>query len=135
MARKAPTAVDRHVGMRVRMRRLMLGASQKRLSDALGVSFQQVQKYEKGTNRIGASRLKQVANFLHVHVAFFFEGSPQGPNRPPDFESVPPLPASTIEFLATNDGLALCQAFIAIEDGDIRRSVLALVEECARADL
>src|SRR5215468_9813118 len=74
--KKAPNPIDQHVGSRVRMRRLMLAMSQEKLGDALGLTFQQVQKYEKGTNRIGASRLEQTSHILQVPVAFFFEGAP-----------------------------------------------------------
>src|ERR1700750_1950335 len=79
-AKKAPNPIDKHVGSRVRMRRMMLSMSQEKLGDALGLTFQQVQKYEKGTNRIGASRLQQISHILQVPVSFFFEGapSPQG---------------------------------------------------------
>ena len=76
IAKKAPNPIDKHVGSRVRMRRMMLSMSQEKLGDALGLTFQQVQKYEKGTNRIGASRLQQISNILQVPVAFFFEGAP-----------------------------------------------------------
>ena len=75
-AKKAPNPIDKHVGSRVRMRRMMLAMSQEKLGDALGLTFQQVQKYEKGTNRIGASRLQQISHILQVPVAFFFEGAP-----------------------------------------------------------
>ena len=74
--KKAPNPVDQHVGSRVRMRRMMLAMSQTNLGNALGLTFQQVQKYEKGTNRIGASRLQQISRTLQVPVAFFFEGAP-----------------------------------------------------------
>src|SRR5216684_3293407 len=76
---KSPNPIDRHVGTRVRMRRMMLGMSQTALGDALGITFQQVQKYEKGTNRIGASRLQHLSHILGVRVAFFFEGLPHAP--------------------------------------------------------
>src|SRR5574337_791085 len=76
MTKKAPNPIDKHVGSRVRMRRMMLAISQEKLGDALGLTFQQVQKYEKGTNRIGASRLQQISHVLQVPVAFFFEGAP-----------------------------------------------------------
>ena len=79
MAKKAPNPIDKHVGSRVRMRRMMLGMSQEKLGDALDLTFQQVQKYEKGSNRIGASRLQQVSQILQVPVAFFFEGAPLMP--------------------------------------------------------
>ena len=76
MAKKAPNPVDRHVGGRVRMRRMMLAMSQEKLGESLGLTFQQVQKYEKGTNRIGASRLQQISQILQVPVSFFFEDAP-----------------------------------------------------------
>src|SRR5208337_2666471 len=76
MSTKAPNPVDRYVGSRVRMRRILLGMSQEKLGDALGLTFQQVQKYEKGTNRIGASRLQQISQTLNVPPAFFFDGAP-----------------------------------------------------------
>src|SRR6476469_7538175 len=74
--KKVPNPIDRHVGSRVRMRRVLLGMSQEKLGEALGLTFQQVQKYEKGTNRIGASRLQQSSQSLNVPPAFFFEGAP-----------------------------------------------------------
>ena len=83
MAKKAPNPIDKHVGSRVRMRRMMLSMSQEKLGDALGLTFQQVQKYEKGTNRIGASRLQQISNILQVPVSFFFEGAPHIAGRMP----------------------------------------------------
>ena len=84
MAKKAPNPIDKHVGSRVRMRRMMLSMSQEKLGDALGLTFQQVQKYEKGTNRIGASRLQQISHILQVPVSFFFEGAPNAPGQPHD---------------------------------------------------
>src|SRR6202161_1024268 len=76
IAKKSPNPIDKHVGSRVRMRRMMLSMSQEKLGNALGLTFQQVQKYEKGTNRIGASRLQQISQILQVPVSFFFEGVP-----------------------------------------------------------
>src|SRR5436853_4963170 len=81
MVKKAPNPIDKHVGSRVRMRRMMLGMSQEKLGDALGLTFQQVQKYEKGTNRIGASRLQQISLILQVPISFFFEGAPAPPGK------------------------------------------------------
>ena len=74
--KKAPNAIDKHVGSKVRMRRMMLSMSQEKLAEALGLTFQQVQKYEKGTNRIGASRIQQISLILQVPVSFFFDGAP-----------------------------------------------------------
>ena len=74
--KKVPNPIDRHVGSRVRMRRILLGMSQEKLGEALGLTFQQVQKYEKGTNRISASRLQQFSSILQVPISFFFEGLP-----------------------------------------------------------
>ena len=84
--KKAPNPTDQHVGSRVRMRRMMLAMSQGKLGDALGLTFQQVQKYEKGTNRIGASRLQQISHILQVPVTFFFEGAPTA-STPHGFQS------------------------------------------------
>ena len=78
MSIKSPNPVDKHVGSRVRMRRIMLGMSQEKLGEALGLTFQQVQKYEKGTNRVGASRIQQICEILQIPVSFLFEGSPTG---------------------------------------------------------
>ena len=89
MAKKAPNPIDKHVGSRVRMRRMMLSMSQEKLGDALGLTFQQVQKYEKGTNRIGASRLQQISLILQVPVSFFFEGAPAPPGRPQGMGEAP----------------------------------------------
>jgi transcriptional regulator with XRE-family HTH domain len=81
MAKKSPNPTDKYVGSRVRMRRLMLGMSQEKLGEKLGLTFQQVQKYEKGTNRIGASRLQHIAQILKVPVSFFFAPARCGSGR------------------------------------------------------
>ena len=128
MAKKAPNPIDKHVGSRVRMRRMMLGMSQEKLGDALGLTFQQVQKYEKGTNRIGASRLQQISIILQVPVSFFFEGAPPPPGKPQGFGEAP-SPAYVTDFLATSDGLALVKAFMRIENAKLRRRLVELVEE------
>lgn len=132
MAKKAPNPIDKHVGSRVRMRRMMLGMSQEKLGDALNLTFQQVQKYEKGTNRIGASRLQQISNILQVPVSFFFEGAPEvsGEIRPSGMNEAP-SPAYVSDFLATSDGLALTKAFMRIHDGKLRRRIVDLVEQIA----
>jgi transcriptional regulator with XRE-family HTH domain len=133
MAKKVPNPIDRHVGSRVRMRRMMLSMSQEKLGDALSLTFQQVQKYEKGTNRIGASRLQQISNVLQVPVAFFFDGAPDVPGSPRGATDAP-SPTYVAEFLATTDGLALTKAFMQIEDPKLRRRIVDLVEQIAGAD-
>lgn len=133
MAKKEPNPIDKHVGSRVRMRRMMLSMSQEKLGDALGLTFQQVQKYEKGTNRIGASRLQQIALILQVPVSFFFEGAPPPPDRPDGFAEAA-SPSYVTEFLATNDGLGLVKAFMRIDNAKLRRRIVELVEEMAGAD-
>src|SRR5690348_17647498 len=123
MAKKTPNPIDRHVGSRVRMRRMMLGMSQEKLGDALALTFQQVQKYEKGSNRIGASRLQQISLVLQVPVSFFFEGAPPPPGRPEGFGEAP-SPAYVTDFLASSDGLALVKAFMRIENAKLRRRLV-----------
>ena len=135
MAKKAPNPTDKHVGARVRMRRMMLGMSQEKLGDALGLTFQQVQKYEKGANRIGASRLQQIAQILQVPVSFFFEGAPSAPGLAHlEGMSEAPSPAYVSDFLATSDGLALTKAFMNIKSGKLRRRIVDLVEQMAAED-
>ena len=128
VAEKAPNPIDRHVGSRVRMRRMMLAISQEKLAHALGLTFQQVQKYEKGTNRIGAGRLQQIARILKVPVGFFFEGSPREGGAASETDQAP-LPSYVNDFLATSDGLALTKAFMQIKDANLRRRIVSLVQE------
>src|SRR5580692_2144204 len=133
---KAPNPIDKHVGARVRMRRLILGMSQGKLGDALDVTFQQVQKYEKGANRIGASRLQQLARVLEVPPAYFFEGAPAGDGgtviaagfAEPDGNSY------VVDFLSTNEGLQLNRAFAAIKDPKVRKKILDLVQSLAAGE-
>ncbi|MFA6265692.1 MAG: helix-turn-helix transcriptional regulator [Pseudolabrys sp.] len=131
MAKKAPNPIDKHVGSRVRMRRMMLSMSQEKLGDALGLTFQQVQKYEKGTNRIGASRLQAIANILQVPVSFFFEGAPNTPGIHATGMSEAPSPAYVSDFLATSDGLSLTKSFMRIKSSKLRRRIVDLVEQIA----
>lgn len=131
--KKSPNPVDKHVGSRVRMRRLMMSLSQEKLGDALGLTFQQVQKYEKGTNRIGASRLQQMSGILQVPVAFFFEGAPRLASDAKSFSGAP-SPAFVSDFLATSEGLALMKAFLDIKSAKLRRSIVHLVEQIAGED-
>jgi len=130
MSIKAPNPVDKYVGSRVRMRRIMLGMSQEKLGEALGLTFQQIQKYEKGTNRVGASRLQQISEILQVPVSFLFEGGPSGiVNGELSAESA--SPAYISDFLATSEGLALTRAFTRIPNAKMRRSIVDLVEQIA----
>jgi transcriptional regulator with XRE-family HTH domain len=130
MAKKAPNPIDKYVGSRVRMRRMMLGMSQEKLGDALGLTFQQVQKYEKGSNRIGASRLQQISQTLQVPVEFFFEGAPVLPSKTSGLEEAP-SPSYVADFLATSEGLALTKAFMQIKSAKLRRRIVDLVEAMA----
>src|SRR5437870_12640473 len=130
MSTKAPNPVDKYVGSRVRMRRIMLGMSQEKLGEALGLTFQQVQKYEKGTNRVGASRLQQISEILQVPVSFLFEGGPGGMISANGLAEAP-SPAYVSDFLATSEGLALTRAFTRIADSKLRRSIVDLVEQIA----
>jgi transcriptional regulator with XRE-family HTH domain len=135
VAKKAPNPIDKHVGARVRMRRMMLSMSQEKLGDALGLTFQQVQKYEKGTNRIGASRLQQISNILQVPVSFFFDGAPHVPGTGRlEGMGEAPSPAYVSDFLATSDGLALTKAFMRIHDSKLRRRIVDLVEQIAAGE-
>ena len=135
MAKKAPNPIDKHVGSRVRMRRMMLGMSQEKLGNSLNLTFQQVQKYEKGTNRIGASRLQQISHILQVPVSFFFEGAPHLPGTPrSEGMGEAPSPAYVSDFLATSDGLALTKAFMRISDAKLRRRIVDLVEQIAASE-
>ncbi len=135
MTKKAPNPIDKHVGSRVRMRRMMLGMSQEKLGDALALTFQQVQKYEKGTNRIGASRLQQISQILQVPVAFFFEGAPHlNEGMVVDQMETAPSPSYVSDFLATSDGLSLTKAFMRIPDAKLRRRIVDLVQQIAGED-
>jgi transcriptional regulator with XRE-family HTH domain len=129
MAGKKPNPVDTHVGSRVRLRRMLLGMSQERLGESMGLTFQQVQKYEKGVNRIGASRLFQISKILDVPVQFFFE---EAPNIGGDGSVIrglaePDSEAFILEFLNSREGLELNRAFVKIGDAKVRKSVVDLV--------
>jgi transcriptional regulator with XRE-family HTH domain len=125
---KKPNPIDVHVGGRVRLRRMMLGMSQEKLGEQLGITFQQIQKYEKGTNRIGASRLQNIATVLSVPVGFFFDGAPgQGSSGAADSKSG----SYVVDFLSSSEGLQLNRAFVRISDSKIRRRVVDLVRALA----
>jgi transcriptional regulator with XRE-family HTH domain len=133
MTTKSPNPVDKYVGSRVRMRRMMLAMSQEKLGDALGLSFQQVQKYEKGTNRIGASRLQHLSGILQVPVEFFFEDAPKAdPAKNGMKEAL--STAHVSDFLATSDGLALAKAFMRLRSPKLMRCIVDLVKEIEGRD-
>lgn len=135
MAKKSPNPIDVHVGGRVRLRRMLIGMSQEKLGELLGLTFQQVQKYEKGTNRIGASRLHRIAHFLGVPVQFFFEDVAEdaGPGGGrPGFAEGNEAPA-IMEFLSSSDGLELNRAYSKIPDPKVRKRILDLVRCLADA--
>jgi transcriptional regulator with XRE-family HTH domain len=107
------------------MRRMMLGMSQEKLGDALGLTFQMIQKYEKGVNRISASKLQHISQILQVPVLFFFEGAPGA------VDGTAESPSYVNEFLAASDGLALAKSFMRIENSKLRRLIVHLIEDCA----
>lgn len=134
-SKKSPNPINVHVGSRVRLRRMMLGMSQEKLGEHLGITFQQIQKYEKGTNRIGASRLQAIARVLSVPPAFFFEDAPgivpvagnQGFDEPQSASYV-------VDFLSSSEGLALNKSFVRIKDSKTRKKIVDLVRAIAGDD-
>jgi transcriptional regulator with XRE-family HTH domain len=125
---KTPNPVDIHVGSRVRLRRLLLGMSQEKLGDELGVTFQQVQKYERGANRIGASRLYRVSTVLQVPIGFFFEGLDAQPIG--GFAEGDQTPLID-DFINSPEGVALAAAFARIREPSVRRKLLELARTLA----
>ncbi len=128
--KKQPNPIDVHVGGRVRLRRMMLSMSQEKLGEHLGITFQQIQKYEKGTNRIGASRLQHIATVLQVPVSFFFEDAPGTPNEPAGLAESRPA-NYIVSFLSSSEGIQLNKAFIRIKDPTLRRRIIDLVRSLA----
>jgi transcriptional regulator with XRE-family HTH domain len=124
--RSEKDSIDKHVGSRIRMRRMMLGLSQTTLGDQLEITFQQVQKYEKGTNRVAASRLQHIADILKVPVPFFFEDVVSGEPTGTFSKNVSPT-ADINEFMATRDGLTLAKSFMKISNMKLRRQIVSLV--------
>ena len=129
--KKTPRPVDVHVGVRIRIQRNMLDMSQDSLGKKLGISFQQVQKYEKGLNRVGASRLQEIADILQVKVSFFFEGINNG-NGQSDESSNSADPVMT--FIQSKQGLDLNKAFIKIKDDKVRDKAVQLIKAMAEND-
>lgn len=123
----APNPVDRHVGQRMRMRRKALGISQEKLAASVGLTFQQIQKYERAANRVSASKLWEVAQTLNTSVSYFFEGLDDTPPPNPGRDLAP----SIEDFLLTPDGIELASTFPRIRGGSVRRRVLDLVRAVA----
>lgn len=130
--KKTPNPIDTHVGNRIRLRRNMIGMSQEKLGEQLGITFQQIQKYEKGTNRVGASRLQAIARIMGVPVAFFFEDAPGSGGRP-GF-AVAPQQDFAFDMLSAPEGLQLQREFARIKDPKVRRRILDLIKTLAASD-
>lgn len=128
--KKKPNPIDIHVGSRIRLRRTMLGMSQEKLGESLGITFQQIQKYEKGTNRVGASRLQNISNILNVPVSFFFEDAP-GDQTSASGMSEASSSNYVVDFLSSSEGLQLNRAFVKISDPKVRRRLVELVKTLA----
>jgi transcriptional regulator with XRE-family HTH domain len=129
--KKKPNPIDIHVGGRIRLRRNMLGMSQEKLGESLGITFQQIQKYEKGTNRVGASRLQAISSILNVPIAFFFEGAPGQDGEAVAGMAEAPSSDYVVDFLNTSEGLQLNRSFVRIADARVRRRVIDLVKALA----
>jgi transcriptional regulator with XRE-family HTH domain len=127
----AVNAADKRVGKRIRMRRLMLGMSQSQLASAIGVTFQQVQKYEAGINRVSASRLQQMAKVLKVEVAFFFQGLPAP--RGTASQKTANMTATVDDLLSTANGLLLVKAFMNVKSRRLRALIVDLITAVANA--
>ena len=125
--KKQANPIDAQVGNRVRIRRMLIGMSQEKLGDLLGLTFQQVQKYEKGVNRIGAGRLYEVSRILGVPIDFFYEGVASSESGMAESESPPPV----MEFVSSGEGLQLSLAFMKIKDPKVRKRMLDLVKSLA----
>lgn len=130
---KTPNPIDRHVGNRVRMQRILMNMSQEKLGEALGVTFQQVQKYEKGVNRISASRLQQISRFLNVPPSFFFQNAPDKSDAGPTGDGFSDGASSqyVVDFLSTAEGLQLNRAFARINEPKTRKRIIELVATIA----
>ena len=126
MKREDPDPIDTHVGNSVRVRRMLIGISQQKLGEHLGITFQQVQKYEKGTNRISASRLQEIARILKVSVAHFFKDAPGGGAG--QVAGGAEKTYGVVDFLSTTEGIRLNKAFVRIKDAKLRHRLVDLVK-------
>jgi transcriptional regulator with XRE-family HTH domain len=128
-----PNPIDMHVGARIRMRRKFLGHSQSQLADALGLTFQQVQKYERGTNRVSASKLFEIGRFLEAPVSYFFEGLDYSEAQT-GFDGEGSRERFVHGFLMTPEGIELASIFPKIGNARLRRKLLEIVRELAGVD-
>jgi transcriptional regulator with XRE-family HTH domain len=119
---KLANDTDRHIGKQIRERRIAIGMSQEKLGEALGLTFQQVQKYERGVNRIGAGRLQDIARILAVDVTYFFDGLPDRTGSKDPADHAFRIVTSTLQ------GVKLIKLFASVEDSNIQRSIVDLVE-------
>lgn len=132
--KRKPNPIDIHVGSRVRLRRTMSGMSQEKLGDALGITFQQIQKYEKGANRIGASRLQEISNVLSTPISFFFEDAPGSGGTSASGFAETNSTNYVVDFLSSTEGLQLNRAFVKISDPKVRRKLVDLARALANED-
>ena len=123
---KTPDAVDRYVGQRIRAQRMLLGMSQTQVADRLDVTFQQIQKYERGVNRVGAGRLNQIATILGVPVTFFYDGAPGSEVKTNGSSPTESNVSRIAAFLATRQGIQLMTSFLQIRNDDLRGRLLDL---------
>ena len=130
---RKPNPMDVHVGSRVKLRRTMMGMSQEKLGQALGVTFQQVQKYEKGTNRIGAGRMQQISEALKAPIGYFFEDAPlpEGAGTASGLADATAQAPFETDFLSSPEGIQLNRAFMRIRNPDLRRQIVVLVRTIA----
>jgi transcriptional regulator with XRE-family HTH domain len=129
LPKKQANPIDGQVGNRLRLRRMMIGMSQEKLGELLGLTFQQVQKYEKGVNRIGAGRLFEIARILGVPIQYFYESVTEQLANAPGFGERDSQPV--LEFVSSGDGLQLSLAYMRIKDSKVRKRVLDLVKSLA----
>ena len=132
IGRRRTTAVDTLIGQKIRARRNLLGLSQTDLAEAAGISFQQIQKYEKGSNRVGAGRLQQFSDALGVPPSYFFDGAPTVGKKQPAPQEGELSEETIVSFLGTREGAALVRAFIAIKEKPVRQNVIAFLETLKR---
>lgn len=135
---RSANPVDVHVGARIRLRRKVLKMSQEKLGEQLGVTFQQVQKYERGANRVGASRLWKISEVLDVPVSFFYDGLSTeygGQNDSPALMAAEPDQSPLVyEFINSSDGVSLAKAVLQIKNKAVRRQILELARSLAKSE-